>query len=57
MERDYPLKFSPDKVETPCFVVDTDCLRHNLSILATVKQRTGCKILLVQDRPGRRNGF
>ncbi|MBU1171494.1 MAG: carboxynorspermidine decarboxylase [Proteobacteria bacterium] len=46
MERDYPLKFSPDKVETPCFVVDTDCLRHNLSILATVKQRTGCKILL-----------
>jgi carboxynorspermidine decarboxylase len=46
MERNDPLKFDPARVETPCFVVDMDCLRHNLSILARVKQRTGCHILL-----------
>jgi len=46
MERNDPLKFDPTRVETPCFVVDKDCLRHNLSILAQVKQRTGCHILL-----------
>jgi carboxynorspermidine decarboxylase len=46
MERNDPLKFDPARVNTPCFVVDTDCLRHNLSILKGVKERTGCKILL-----------
>lgn len=46
MERHDPLKFDPNRVSTPCFVVDTDCLRHNLDILAQVKKRTGCKILL-----------
>lgn len=46
MERNDPLKFDPQRVETPCFVVDADCLRHNLSILSQVKKRTGCHILL-----------
>lgn len=46
MERNAPLKFSPDRVTTPCFVVDMDCLRHNLAIFEQVKKRTGCKILL-----------
>ena len=40
------MKFDPQRVETPCFVVDADCLRHNLAILSEVKQRTGCHILL-----------
>ena len=46
MDRNNPLKFDPKRVVTPCFVVDMDCLRHNLSILEQVKQRTGCRILL-----------
>jgi carboxynorspermidine decarboxylase len=46
MERNDPLKFDPKRVKTPCFVVDTGCLRHNLSILETVKKRTDCHILL-----------
>ncbi len=46
MERNDPLKFDPERVETPCFVVDMDCLRHNLSILSQVKDKTGCRILL-----------
>jgi carboxynorspermidine decarboxylase len=35
-----------EKVPTPCFVVDTEALRRNLSILDSVQQRTGCRILL-----------
>jgi len=31
---------------TPAYVVDTAALERNLSILAEVKQRTGCRILL-----------
>ena len=46
MERNDPLKFDPGRVATPGFVVDTDCLRHNLGILRQVKERTDCKILL-----------
>lgn len=46
MERNDPLKFDPSRVSTPGFVVDADCLRHNLAILARVKQATGCRILL-----------
>jgi len=33
-------------VPTPCFVVDEDALKRNLAVLAAVKERTGCKILL-----------
>lgn len=31
---------------TPCYVVSEPALRHNLDILRTVKERTGCRILL-----------
>jgi len=31
---------------TPCFVVDEAALKKNLGILASVKERTGCRILL-----------
>ena len=31
---------------SPCFVVQLDRLRENLSVLQSVKERTGCKILL-----------
>lgn len=39
-------RFDPGKVTTPCYLVDTGLLRHNLDILAGVKARTGCRILL-----------
>src|SRR5210317_1352790 len=31
---------------TPCYVCDLGLLRKNLEIIATVRQRTGCNILL-----------
>ncbi len=34
------------RVNTPCFIVDEDSLRKNLELLAGVKRRTGCRILL-----------
>ncbi|MBF0449513.1 MAG: carboxynorspermidine decarboxylase [Candidatus Magnetomorum sp.] len=34
------------EIETPAFVVDKQSLEKNLSILETVKRRTGCHILL-----------
>ena len=39
-------RFNPTRVETPAFVVDEGLLRDNLSVLARVKVRTGCRILL-----------
>jgi len=33
-------------IDTPAFVVDADLVRKNCKILASVKERTGCKILL-----------
>ena len=37
-----------NRVETPCYVVDESLLVKNLELLASVIQRTGCKILLAQ---------
>lgn len=37
-----------NEVQTPCYVIDEDKLLKNLEILQSVKQRTGCKILLAQ---------
>lgn len=34
---------------TPSYVVDETLLRHNLEILKSVKDQTGCKILLAQS--------
>jgi carboxynorspermidine decarboxylase len=42
----YQLRFDPRRVQTPCYVIDLGLLRDNLAILAEVKRRTGCKILL-----------
>lgn len=39
-------RFDAHQVATPCFVVDLGLIRRNLDILAHVKERTGCKILL-----------
>lgn len=35
-------------VNTPCYVIDERRLRENLEILADVRKRAGCKILLAQ---------
>ncbi len=35
-------------VPTPCYVVDLEALRSNLRLLADVKARAGCRILLAQ---------
>jgi len=42
----YACRFDPARVTTPAFVVDEGLLADNLAILAAVKKRTGCKILL-----------
>lgn len=42
------MKYNYDNVPTPCFVVEEDLLVHNLEILKTVMERTGCHILLAQ---------
>jgi carboxynorspermidine decarboxylase len=39
-------RFEPGRLTTPCYLVDVGLLRHNLDILAGVKARTGCRILL-----------
>lgn len=42
----FEYRFDPGKVTTPCYLVDVGLLRDNLEILAGVKARTGCRILL-----------
>lgn len=37
-----------EQLDTPCYVTDAKLLRRNLNILHSVKQMTGCKILLAQ---------
>ncbi len=39
-------RFDARQVATPSFVVDLGLIRRNLDVLAQVKERTGCKILL-----------
>ncbi|MGB3212836.1 MAG: carboxynorspermidine decarboxylase [Desulforhopalus sp.] len=39
-------RFDPSRLNTPCYLVDVGLLRRNLQILADVKAKTGCKILL-----------
>lgn len=41
-------KICLESFETPYFLVDETRLRHNLSVLKSVCDRTGCKILLAQ---------
>ncbi len=40
--------FDIKSVQTPCYIIDTKKLEHNLKILKGVEDRTGCKILLAQ---------
>lgn len=42
----YSYRFDPARLKTPCYLIDIGLLRQNLQILAAVKARTGCKILL-----------
>lgn len=37
-----------ENLKTPCFIIQKDKLIKNLEILKSVKERTGCKILLAQ---------
>jgi carboxynorspermidine decarboxylase len=46
MERNTTLRELARRVKTPCYLVDTALLRRNCEILRSVKERTGCKILL-----------
>ncbi|QGY38682.1 carboxynorspermidine decarboxylase [Pseudodesulfovibrio cashew] len=39
-------RFDPEAVPTPAYVVDEGLLRDNLAVLASVRERAGCKILL-----------
>jgi carboxynorspermidine decarboxylase len=43
--KDFPDKMT-SSVETPCFIVSEGALRRNLGVLASVKRRTGAKVLL-----------
>lgn len=40
------MDFNPDTVPSPCYVCDRGKLAKNLAVLADVRKRTGCKILL-----------
>ena len=42
------MKENIKNLKTPCYVVDERLIRRNLEILKSVKDRTGCKILLAQ---------
>lgn len=42
------INFDASLLPTPYYIVDEDLLKANLEILQTVKNRTGCKILLAQ---------
>ena len=46
MHQNRYLHLNLDRVPTPCFVLDEAALKRNLSVLASVQDRTGCKILL-----------
>ena len=40
--------FDINAVKTPCYVISENALAQNLSILESVMEHTGCKILLAQ---------
>ncbi|MFA5423720.1 MAG: carboxynorspermidine decarboxylase [Phycisphaerae bacterium] len=46
MARNESLKKIAQQAASPCYLVDLALLRRNCEILRSVKQRTGCKILL-----------
>ena len=46
MDGKHHYRFALQGLDTPCYVVDVGLLRDNLAVLAEVKRRTGCRILL-----------
>lgn len=46
MDRSYLQKLNPERLPSPCFVVDEAKLADNAAILDSVQKRTGAKILL-----------
>lgn len=46
MDRSYLKRLNPERLPSPCFVVDEVKLAKNAAILDSVQQRTGAKILL-----------
>lgn len=45
-EKDFPRSITDEIKETPCFLVSEAPLRRNLEVLASVKRRTGAKVLI-----------
>lgn len=48
MGRKTVIDIDPARFPTPCYICDLGLLKSNLELLAEVKQKTGCKILLAQ---------
>ena len=48
MERDFFIDFDPYRFPSPSFVVDTEALKANLEIINSIREKTGCSILLAQ---------
>lgn len=46
MDRNYLERLNPERLPSPCFVVDESLIEKNLRILNIVQKRTGAKILL-----------
>ena len=46
MDRNYLEQLRPERLPSPCFVVDESRLEANLDILDTIQRRTGARILL-----------
>lgn len=40
------LNYDVTRIPSPCYLIDLGLLRKNLEVLASVQERTGCKILL-----------
>ena len=46
MDRNYLERLNPERLPSPCFVVDESLIEKNLRILNVLQKRTGAKILL-----------
>ena len=46
MERDFYERIDLRSIQTPCTICNEARLQQNLEVLALVRERTGCKILL-----------
>jgi carboxynorspermidine decarboxylase len=46
MERDFFRKIDFTEINTPCFIINIEILKHNLEIINLIQKKTGCRILL-----------